>query len=65
MSLRQETLNDFASSWPETQALNLDFMRPSQSNRELTVSSWPETQALNLDFMRPSQSSREFTASDS
>jgi hypothetical protein len=24
-SLRLETLNDFVSSWPETQALNLDF----------------------------------------
>ena len=30
MSLWLETLNDFVSSWPETQALNLDFMRPTK-----------------------------------
>jgi hypothetical protein len=37
VSLRLETLNDFVSSWPETQALNLDFIRPSRSNCELTA----------------------------
>ena len=36
MSLQLEILNDFISSWPETQALNLDFMRPSRSNCEFT-----------------------------
>ena len=37
MSLRLGTLNDFVSSRPEAQALNLDFMRPSRSNREFTI----------------------------
>jgi hypothetical protein len=50
-----ETLNNFMSLWPRTQALNLDFMRHRLSQ---LVSLWLETLNHLMSFMASSPEAR-------